>query len=61
MVNEPTSSHPAATGELFAALGASKVFVDRETRLAHAFDNTRIAFLPEAVVKPPTRTTSPSC
>lgn len=52
MVNESAATHPAATGELLAALGASRVFTDRETRLAHAHDNTRIAFLPEAVVKP---------
>src|SRR6478735_1465481 len=52
MVIEPTSSHTEATEALLASLGASKVFLDRETRLAHAHDNTRIAFLPEAVVKP---------
>jgi glycolate oxidase len=52
MVIEPTSSHTEATEALLAQLGASKVFLDRETRLAHAHDNTRIAFLPEAVVKP---------
>ena len=51
-VIEPAVSHPEATAALLAALGADKVFTDRETRLAHAHDNTRIAFLPEAVIRP---------
>lgn len=51
-VIEPSATHPAATAELLATLGDRRVFLDRETRLAHAHDNTRLAFLPEAVVKP---------
>ena len=52
MVIEPAVQHPEATAALIAALGPRKVFTDHATRLAHAHDNTRIAFLPEAVVKP---------
>lgn len=51
-VIEPSSTHPEATAELLATLGERKVFTDRDTRLAHAHDNTRLAFLPEAVIRP---------
>ena len=53
-VIEPSATYPDATAALLAALGPAKVFTDRDTRLAHAHDNTRLAFLPEAVIRPGT-------
>ena len=45
-------SHPAATQALIAKLGAEKVRTDEATCFAASFDNMRLSFMPEAVIRP---------
>lgn len=48
----PMEEFSAATAALRAALGENVVRTDAESRFAASFDNTKISFLPEAVVFP---------
>ncbi len=51
-MNAPVHSHPAATQALIAKLGAEKVRTDEATCFAASFDNMRLSFMPEAVIRP---------
>lgn len=51
-VTTPVRTHPAATQALLARLGADKVKTDEATCFAASFDNMRLSFMPEAVVRP---------
>jgi glycolate oxidase len=53
-VTTPVSTHPAATQALLARLGAAKVKTDEATCFAASFDNMRLSFMPEAVIRPGT-------
>ncbi len=48
----PVQTHPEATAELLRALGPSRVLTDEATCFAASFDNMRLSFMPEAVVRP---------
>ena len=48
----PTQTHPGATRELLKALGPARVLTDEATCFAASFDNMRLSFMPEAVVRP---------
>ncbi len=48
----PVRTHPAATQALLARLGAAKVKTDEATCFAASFDNMRLSFMPEAVIRP---------
>ena len=48
----PVRTHPAATQALLARLGAGKVKTDEATCFAASFDNMRLSFMPEAVIRP---------
>lgn len=45
-------THPAATRALLAQLGPEKVLTDEAACFAASFDNMRLSFMPEAVVRP---------
>lgn len=45
-------THPAATQALLALLGAEQVKTDEATCFAASFDNMRLSFMPEAVIRP---------
>lgn len=51
-MTSPVQTHPAATQALVAQLGAQKVFTDEATCFAASFDNMRLSFMPEAVIRP---------
>jgi len=51
-VTTPVQTHPEATAELLKALGPSRVLTDEATCFAASFDNMRLSFMPEAVVRP---------
>jgi glycolate oxidase len=51
-VTTPVRTHPAATQALLARLGAAKVKTDEATCFAASFDNMRLSFMPEAVIRP---------
>lgn len=48
----PVQTHPKATAELLRSLGPSRVLTDEATCFAASFDNMRLSFMPEAVVRP---------
>ncbi|MFM7397400.1 MAG: FAD-binding oxidoreductase [Verrucomicrobiota bacterium] len=48
----PVQTHPEATAELLRTLGPSRVLTDEATCFAASFDNMRLSFMPEAVVRP---------
>ena len=48
----PLQTHPAATQELSKLLGPEKVSTDEATCFAASFDNMRLSFMPEAVIRP---------
>jgi glycolate oxidase len=48
----PLQTHPAATQELSKLLGPEKVLTDEATCFAASFDNMRLSFMPEAVIRP---------
>jgi glycolate oxidase len=51
-VTSPLQTHPAATQALLQKLGPQKVLTDEPTCFAASFDNMRLSFMPEAVVRP---------
>ena len=51
-VMKPVQTHPEATQALLAALGSEKVKTDEATCFAASFDNMRLSFMPEAVIRP---------
>ena len=51
-VSSPVKTHPAATQALLARLGPQKVLTDEATCFAASFDNMRLSFMPEAVIRP---------
>ena len=53
-VSLPAQTHPAATQALLAKLGPAVVRTDEATCFAASFDNLRLSFMPEAVVRPAT-------
>ena len=48
----PVRTHPTATQALLGLLGAEKVKTDEATCFAASFDNMRLSFMPEAVIRP---------
>jgi len=53
-VSPPAQTHPAATQALLAKLGPQVVLTDEAVCFAASFDNMRLSFMPEAVVRPAT-------
>ena len=53
-VSQPAQTHPAATQALLAKLGAQVVRTDEAACFAASFDNLRLSFMPEAVIRPAT-------
>ena len=51
-VTTPVQTHPAATQALLARLGPERVKTDEATCFAASFDNMRLSFMPEAVIRP---------
>jgi glycolate oxidase len=51
-VSLPAQTHPAATQALLAKLGPQVVRTDEAECFAASFDNLRLSFMPEAVVRP---------
>ena len=51
-VSSLVKTHPAATQALLAKLGPEKVLTDEATCFAASFDNMRLSFMPEAVIRP---------
>jgi glycolate oxidase len=51
-VSSLAKTHPAATQALLARLGPQKVLTDEATCFAASFDNMRLSFMPEAVIRP---------
>lgn len=49
---KPVQTHPEATQALLVALGSEKVKTDEATCFAASFDNMRLSFMPEAVIRP---------
>ncbi len=48
----PLPTHPLATQELLKQLGPEKVKTDEATCFAASYDNMRLSFMPEAVIRP---------
>ena len=48
----PVQTHPEATAALLKALGPARALTDEATCFAASFDNMRLSFMPEAVVRP---------
>lgn len=53
-VSSPAQTHPAATQALLARLGPQVVLTDEAVCFAASFDNLRLSFMPEAVIRPAT-------
>jgi glycolate oxidase len=53
-VSPPAQTHPAATQALLAKLGPKVVLTDEAACFGASFDNMRLSFMPEAVVRPAT-------
>ena len=53
-VSLPAQTHPAATQALLAKLGPEVVRTDEASCFAASFDNMRLSFMPEAVIRPAT-------
>ena len=53
-VSLPAQTHPAATQALLAKLGSEVVRTDEASCFAASFDNMRLSFMPEAVIRPAT-------
>ncbi|NBV53731.1 MAG: FAD-binding oxidoreductase, partial [Verrucomicrobia bacterium] len=53
-VSLPAQTHPAATQALLAKLGPQAVKTDEAACFAASFDNMRLSFMPEAVIRPAT-------
>ncbi|NBN95640.1 MAG: FAD-binding protein [Verrucomicrobia bacterium] len=53
-VSLPAQTHPAATQALLAKLGPQVVKTDEASCFAASFDNMRLSFMPEAVIRPAT-------
>jgi glycolate oxidase len=51
-VTSPVQTHPEATRELLKQLGAGRVLTDEDACFAASFDNMRLSFMPEAVIRP---------
>ena len=58
-VTTPVQTHPAATQALLARLGPERVKTDEATCFAASFDNMRLSFMPEAVIRPGVEDDSP--